>query len=499
MRIEIIHLPRDADVPWCLDRLAWCQARYVLLVAPREMPRMHGRLPWVRVARRAKNLGLHVAVVTRNRRLACWVQEAGLMWFPSRRAAEKTRWPSVRARPGRGRVPRGREALRAWWAQVRRVPPRVSARQRGLAFALSLISLLTLAALFVPEAQVTLPVRTQTYTAVLNVWLSPDLPSMDPATLGLPLRAQCVEVDDRFHVPATGTVTVPQAAAQGNLLWRNLTLEPITLPKGLRVQVLHGPAFVLEEGGTLPAGPDSTLLLPARALEPGPVGNVPAGSLWQVPPTLEGRVVVTNPEPMQGGTALHLPTVTEDAVQEAEAARRTHRLQQARAALNDSETEALLFTAAPARVETLVRTVEPPPGEPTLLAQVRLRERWCFWAVPRAAVRALALRHLSLTMPRGFQLLEGTLTTTLDVDQSPDGPPFSGRLHLQATLVPDLNPVAWSWRVALRTPRTVQRLWQQEPHAAAPARIDLRPAGWPWLPAALRIHVDITPQGEGQP
>ncbi len=483
MATELIWLPRDADVPWLLDRLHRVQAERALLLTPARLPWMQGRLPWRRVARRARDLGLQVAVVTTNPRLARWAREAGLPVFRRREQAEKRPWPQVeRWRPGR--QVRGREAFRMWKralqaATVSGPTPRWVVALLAAAWALLFLFLW-------PQATITLPVQAQEAQVRLPVRLAPAGQNADLGEDVLPLQERCVVVESALEVRATGRVTLPQQAARGRLLFQNLTADPVYLPAGLQVRPAQGPPFVLEEAATLAAGPTGVALVPVRAMQPGAVGNLPAGLTWFLPEPLSGKVLARNPEPMRGGRDQRLPTVTEADVARAVQQGRPDREAQARDLLKTRLARGDLALPYPARVVLVEQQVEPAPGRPAEQARVTLRERWCFWVAAGSTVQALALARLRAGLGPNQQGLPATLQARLEVPKGRADPPMPAMLLARwwTVTIPDAS--ALYRKMALRTPEGVRNLWARQPEAAGPAQVALSPAWWPWVPLPPR-------------
>lgn len=504
MRIAVIRVPSDADGPWLWDRLQWAQSPRVLLVLPREGPAyMQGVLPWVQVARRARGLGLQVAVVTRNRPMARWVEEAGLPVFPSVEAAYRRVWRIPRRRRRRRRGPRGRAAL-AETARFLGLPRsreqvRAPLWTRAVSGVLALLALALLAGFLGPQARVVLPVTARKNTREVQVLLSPDFQGVVPSVRGLPLEAMVIEVEGWRVVRATGVTRVPTDTARVSLLWTSLTNRTVVLPAGLRVRDVEGQMdFVLEEGGTLPPGPGTTLLLKARAVRPGEEGNLPPHRLRLVDPPWDQWVTVTNPAPATGGASIALSTVT---------------LQDRDRTLDElsrwlwAKAEALAPLRVPpggAMVPGSLRAtgvlevhVQPPVGSPAVSAVLYARQRFRLWVVPKEALEALAAGLLVEATEPGWRLWPGTLRFDLRVAKK-DGPPYTGTLTVQWWEVPQLDTRQVAWALAVRPVAWVQRGLAEWPWLVKAPQVELTPSGWPWMPAGFRTQVVVRPVMEGE-
>ncbi len=504
MRIAVIRVPSDADGPWLWDRLQWAQSPRVLLVLPREGPAyMQGVLPWVQVARRARGLGLQVAVVTRNRPTARWVEEAGLPVFPSVEAAYRRVWRIPRRRRRRRRGPRGRAAL-AETARFLGLPRsreqvRAPLWTRAVSGVLALLALALLAGFFGPQARVVLPVTARKNTREVQVLLSPDFDGVVPSVRGLPLETMVIEVEGWRIVRATGVTRVPTDTAQVSLLWTSLTNRTVVLPAGLRVRDVEGQMdFVLEEGGTLPPGPGATLLLKARAVRPGEEGNLPPHRLRLVDPPWDQWVTVTNPAPATGGSSVSLPTVT---------TRDRDRALDELSAWLWARASALAPLVVPVQAVVVPGSlratgvlevqVQPPTGTPGSSAVLYVRQRFRVWVVPREPIQALVNGLMAQGRDPGWQPWPGLMRFTLQVDQG-EGPPYTGRLEVQWWEVPQLDTRQVAWALAVRPVAWVQRGLEAWPWLAEAPHVELSPSGWPWMPAGFRTQVVVRPVMEGE-
>jgi len=308
-----------------------------------------------------------------------------------------------------------------------------------------------------------------------------------------------IEVEGWRVVRATGVTRVPTDTARVSLLWTSLTNRTVVLPAGLRVRDVEGQMdFVLEEGGTLPPGPGTTLLLKARAVRPGEEGNLPPHRLRLVDPPWDQWVTVTNPAPATGGASIALSTVT---------------LQDRDRTLDElsrwlwAKAEALAPLRVPpggAMVPGSLRAtgvlevhVQPPVGSPAVSAVLYARQRFRLWVVPKEALEALAAGLLVEATEPGWRLWPGTLRFDLRVAEK-DEPPYTGTLTVQWWEVPQLDTRQVAWALAVRPVAWVQRGLGAWPWLAKAPQVELTPSGWPWMPAGFRTQVVVRPVMEGE-
>lgn len=494
MRIALLHLPPDADVPWLRDRITWAQAPWVLLVLPREgVPRLEGVVPWVLVARHARRQGKMLAVVTRSRHLVRVLEDAGIPVFGTVAAAHQRPW---RIRHGKRRLfRRFRRVRRGVRSSFRGVLPSWRARRiespaaRWAAVLLGLIALALLAAFFLPSARVQVPVRVQTRRHEVEVILSPDLQGPHPGLPGLPLVPGEVTVETWRVIRATGSTVIPTQAAETRLLWTNLTHEAVHLPKGLVVQDVEGQMdFYLVEEGRLPPQSGATVWLRARAVQPGPRGNVPAHRLRMLFPPWEFRVVVTNPEAAQGGEERSLPTLSKKDLP----LRRVLKRMEGQARRLAQVTAPPGMLPLPVAVDLLDLSearLLPEPGWPVQSGLLYVQARYRVWWVPRSALDALARSLLPAWVTPGREVWPGSLEVELLPPKPGQGPPFQALVRMTWQEREGLDPWRLAWEAAGRPRTWVTRAWAAAPWSAGSPRVETRPLGLPWLPAGFRVEV----------
>ena len=113
----------------------------------------------------------------------------------------------------------------------------------------------------------------------------------------IPARRYQATITVSDTIATTGFVEAPDAAARGVVRFQNQTAEAVELSPGTRATTGDGTIFFTLARVTLPAEAGSAVEAEVQAEEPGPGGNVAAGTVTQPDPLLGGRVTVTNPEP----------------------------------------------------------------------------------------------------------------------------------------------------------------------------------------------------------
>ncbi len=284
--------------------------------------------------------------------------------------------------------------------------------------------------LFLPAADITVTPQVQPVGPIeLTVRTDPSATAVDPANAVIPAQTVSIPVEVSADFPATGvrTVTTP---AKGAVRWKNCDpSSAYTIPKGTIVSTASGIRFGLDEdlflpvatiqgGGTNVNLRCQTSQVGVTADDPGPDGNVPAGTIRVVPARYNRNLVsVTNLQPTTGGTKQEFKRVSRKDVEAA-----TAQLQQQ---LNDQFQVEL---ADPANVPTGTTVFpetaalgEPTPSvDPATLVgtegdtfNLGMSAQGTVTAVDRTPVQAIAETALRDAVDPGHELVDGS--TRIDV------------------------------------------------------------------------------------
>ncbi len=170
---------------------------------------------------------------------------------------------------------------------------------------------------FLPTATITIsPSTTELRPSPFAVTADPDVAVVDVPAGVVP--AELVELP--LHVtgtfPATGIETRETRAA-GEVRFRSEnTLDQVAVPDGTVVATADGIQFLTTQAATIPradfaTSTPGTVDVPVRAVDAGPRGNVPEGSINQLPAPIAAQLVsVRNPRPTDGGERIEEASVT---------------------------------------------------------------------------------------------------------------------------------------------------------------------------------------------
>lgn len=189
-------------------------------------------------------------------------------------------------------------------------------------FAVALLVLLALvgygAYAFLPTATIRLvPRATVLRPAPVAVTADPSVAVSDVATGVVPAEVIEIPLSVQGEFTATG-LQVREVRAQGSVRFRSEnTLNDVPLPQGTIISTPDGVDFETTAPATVPradfaTSTPGTVDVPVRASRPGTRGNVAAGAISGVPPSLAGQLVsVRNPDPTDGGRSIQESVVTQ--------------------------------------------------------------------------------------------------------------------------------------------------------------------------------------------
>ena len=325
MKEQIIHLDRSDDFHSARDKIGWTQADRVLLVWPtskrgHSVPVLNRKLDLVLLKRHAASLGARLGLVTSDEELVDLARELGLPGFNSVQDSHLFRWR--KSRNGKSLAVGYRPQASPYKTEDAPViqfrPPAwlsnpwVSILFRLGFFGFALFASVTMLALVVPSARVSIAPNIQHIAAQLEINADPELTVVDPNNLTIPAYTTQIEVSGIVQIPVTGTTEQAIQRAQGTVTFTNLTDQAFRVPAGTAVRTTGSvpTRFVTQQDVDLAEANGSTAEAPILAVEPGPNGNVGPGLINGVEGPLRVQVAVVNLHTTGGGEVLLVPAVT---------------------------------------------------------------------------------------------------------------------------------------------------------------------------------------------
>ncbi len=345
----------------------------------------------------------------------------------SARREDSSPWRAASTAPKPGAAPRAKEPV-----VVR--PPRSFRPEasRLIAAGAVLVLLVTLAGGFLlwPSATIVLTLRADPVgPSAMTIKVDPTIKTPDDASLTVPGATKSFSVQASGTFEATGE-NVVDTAAVGNVTFHSgNTGSAVTVPKGTQVETASRIAFATTAAVTVPKATVSGLtIVPSSAevavvaVKTGAAGNVAAGAIVNVPPSLATALVladgqVTNKQPTTGGSHTVTPFVQESDLNAAAS--------ELEAKLSDSLHAKVSQQAASAGDVQLyansARMGDPafyPSADSLLNAEtatfdLSVTATGTATAASEGAIRAMAERKLTAAARSGYSIVDGTVEVSL--------------------------------------------------------------------------------------
>ena len=495
MKTQIITLESHDDLISVRDRLSWAKTPRILLVWPKYEKVTLRQVDLKVLQRHALSLGAQLGLVTRARRVRDDAEALGIPVFISTGQAQRLAWPRPRRRKWPRHAPRKdfrekREQIQAGEAAWRAAPA-----VRVGSFAVGVLAVLILVALFIPRAQVTLQPESKVQSVVLPVSASPAVESVF-ITGNIPAHELRTVVEGEQTITVTGEGVIPQSKAKGIALFRNLTQQAVTVTAGtvVRSADVERIRFVTTRAGTVDAGVGETLELPIEAVEGGLAGNLEAEAVNTVEGRLGLLLSVTNPEPLKGGRELA-------SVQASEADRkRAKNLLLKKLEMDAHEVLSggidsgdTLFEDTFAVSQILSEEYDPPAGAVGTTLTLTMQVEYSVLYASASDLAELAALALNASLPSGFRAASASDAITVkpvSVPSSGDNSSTRWTVRAERKIVQQINVGQVAQLIqGVASQKAQTQLEKSFPLAGSP-EIALSPSWWPWVPIVpFRISV----------
>ena len=483
--------------------MGWGKTGRILLVWPDRGRVLTRQLDLVLLQRHSSSLGVQLGIVSKDEEVRNKAEELAIPAFRNLRQAQNRQWRTSR-RFRRSRYERA-SLLQTAEEQVERRDYRAErpSRQfrtlapvvRLILFALGVFSMLSIAAVLLPSADLQLTPKVQNQTLTLDIQADPQAASLNLAGT-IPARKIAIIVEGRDQSPSSSSLSIPDQAASGLVTFTNLTDQSLSVPAGtvVRNPNLEAARFETTLGGDIPAGSGETLNLPVKAINPGSQGNLPANRLISIEGPLGVLLKSNNPEPTHGGQDRKAPAPSQTDRWRL-ASRLTDSLQET--ALNEARNQAspddILFIDSLTLQRTLEETYQPADFQPADFVSLNLRLEFDVLAASAADLQQLGKAVLDANLPDGFAPVENTLVfTNLTEPLLGQDSVARWKLKFERQLQAELPPArAINLSLGLPPLEAEARLAQALPLETRPL-ITLNPDWWPRLPVLpFRIAVSI--------
>ena len=310
----------------------------------------------------------------------------------------------------------------------------------------------------------------------------------------LPAERVELELAVTDAIVTTGSISVSDAPATGTLRIENRTALSLDVPSGSDVGAIGGSRFRTTEDVTVPPGAGSVALAGIEAEEPGPDGNVTAGTVILPGSALAGRADVSNPAPTTGGTDTRVSGASSLDIDQIR--RTSERILRLRGLEQLAQVTEGRFTFHPdtLEVEVLNERFLPELGLPGDVLEVTTIAAVSVVGVSLDELRALAAREIRTLYGSGFQVvmesLEPLEISDASFNEALDSVSFDMMMngHVASTIIPEAVERA----VRLERVTTAEAMLNSTLNLREPAHIEVTPGFMPLVsPFGFRIRVEV--------
>jgi hypothetical protein len=362
-------------------------------------------------------------------------------------------------------------------------------------FALGVLAVLAIAALFVPRAEIALSPESKTQTLTIPVVADPAL-NIVFITGNIPARETTRTMAGSQSIASTGAATIPEIEAKGVARFRNLTASVVQIPLGTVIQTRGVPPirFVTTQAAEVPKGIGKTVDVAMEAVNAGERGNLEADLVQAIEGSLGLLVSVTNPAPTTGGADQKLAAPSADDRERLRGALMESLRTKVQAdILAGLPAGSVVFPKSVTEVQVLEETYDPPAGGTGATLSLTLRVSFSARHASGDDLLNLASLALGASVEQGFAAVPDSLTVKLA------GPPTTGEdgrtrflVQVDRRIVRLMDARQVLALVQGHKLEVAQAQLKQIPGLSAAPEISLTPAWWPWLPLApFRITVVI--------
>lgn len=295
---QVINLTPEDTIASVRERMQRAQAPRLILVPPPRSDLLRSPVSMKLLRRHAERMHVELAIISGDHTTQ---ETARLVGIPVFSRLEHSRRSTARMLPTTDDATAVARPGRRWWAVLLQV---IGSLGGVILLALGVLVLAAGLAIVAPRATIELEPAARVVSARLSLRASTEFKTLDSGKGQVPARPVQVIIEDVGQAETSGRKRAPDAAASGAVIFANRSLGAVTVPKGTIVRTSTGATvrFATEEEGVLPAGAFASVRVKVKAVEPGPEGNVKAGTVNMVEGAIGFQVNVLNDADLAGGT-----------------------------------------------------------------------------------------------------------------------------------------------------------------------------------------------------
>lgn len=407
MKTKIITLESHDNLISVRDKLSWAKTPRILLVWP-KYEKVNLRLLDLKVLQRhADSLGAQLGLVTRWNNVRRDAESLNIPVFDSTLSAQKEVW--LEAPPRKRRIPNPPQLdLRKKREEIRLQEPAWvrSLLGRIILFAIGVLSVLILAGLFIPRAQVTLFPESKTVSAMIPVRASLSLNSVS-LNGDIPAQEIFVTVDVLKTRKITSRIALPKTKAKGFVQFQNLSSSQVIIPAGTVVATKDLVRFETLNRTVLQGGVNQIVEVPIQALNAGKVGNVEAETIVSIEGPLGLAMTVINPEETSGGEDENVigPNDKDRATLREETLNELRRIAETQILAELAQKDFLLVDTLELK-EILVEEYSPLENEASDSLTLAMQAEFSALYIFANDMQTLTSTYMSASVPEGFSTID---------------------------------------------------------------------------------------------
>lgn len=503
MKTQIIQLEPHDDIISIRDKMGWSQTGRVVLVWPTRGHLLSRHLDLVLILRHSRALGVQIALVTRDPEVRFQANSLDIPVYGSVRSAQKSRWKRPRRRaflnseqekPWDERLEKVSKIIadplhRKREARVLSQPIRI-----GL-FALAVLAVLAVAAALIPSADIEITPETKEQEITLYVQAKDSVEKINLTGI-LPVRWTSTTVEGRGSLQTSGSIFIPMNYASGEVIFQNLTNQPVVIPTGTVVSTADSNhRFATLRQTSVPAGPGEEVEIPIQAISPGTSSNLPPGRIKAIEGELGVYLTVNNLNPTTGGSMSPSPAPsTEDRDQLKEQLISTL-TENALLEMQDIiEPEDILLTETPTLVKVLSETFSPAEYQPASELELILRLEYKAPYISAGDIDELARGILGTNLPTSYKPIPHTMVIDhLTQPTYEGGLTTPWRIQISQSIQSEPSTIQAVSIARGRSPQQAGQLLMEGLSLSSAPQITTFPSWWPIMPLIpMRIDVKTT-------
>ncbi len=473
----------------------WIQAGRILLVCPASGQVLNRKLDMNLVLRHATSMGAQLALVSDDAQVRFYAQQLEIPLFDNPREAQESQWISngnkvfsIKDGAQRADLDDLKHSL------LTKIPTWLDRpAAKFICLAVSVLALFALGFIILPSAKVIYSPQVEYQSMVFALIANPGISSINYSTGSLPTHIQELIIEGQATIAATGSMTIPDKPATGDLLFTNHSDHTISIPAGTIVTTIGTDPvrFITTSLEDTRVDGSESVVLTAQAVTPGLAGNLVPHELETILEGSDPDLTVTNPTAMTGGTEA---TVSSPSAQDLSNVRQGLVSKLMQDALVEMQSTIprndILITPTLANLETLTENSFPSVGEPGNQLELTLKLRVQAQVISASTLQSFVNPIMDSYTPKGYSPLVDTLEITR-MSLPILGDDGKAVLTIQVTrqVQADITVQQAAGLISGRTiSQAIRHLSSFLPLAENPTII-LNPNWWPRLPfLAMRIE-----------